>query len=96
MTTAQVAAALYAFSDLMDDAPEVTGPIVRDELSFVVARYGMTAIEFAANRLAAREASSPVQDFLSAIVRRLDRALSHDRLDWCHKQVNLAFGGEGT
>jgi hypothetical protein len=91
MTAAQVAAALYAFSDLTDDAPEATGAVVRDELSFVVARYGMAAIECAADWLAAKE-GSVLTDLLEAIGRRLDRAVSQDRLGWCHKHVLLAFG----
>jgi hypothetical protein len=96
MTAAEVAAALYAFSDLMDDVPEATSAVVRDEISFVVARYGMAAIERVTDWIASKEVSPPVQEFLFAVGRRLDRARSHDRLDWCHKHVALAFGAEGT
>ena len=94
MTAAEVAAALYAFSDLMDDDPEATRTVVRDELSYVVARYGMAAIEAAAAGLAAAKDGSFRADVLEAIRRRFDQPISRDRLDWCHKQVALAFGAK--
>jgi hypothetical protein len=95
MTAAEVAAALYAFSDLMDEAAQASGAVIRDELSFVVARYGMVTIERVAEWLTVGK-SPPIPEILTAPGRRLDRPLSRDRLTWCQRQVTQAFGMDGA
>jgi hypothetical protein len=47
----EIVAALYAFSDLVDDCPLATPAAVLDELRYVVARHGTAAIEHASEWL---------------------------------------------
>lgn len=93
LTPAEAVAALYAFSDLMDDVPEPSAAVLREELSFIVARYGTAAIERAAASIAAGD-PGPLQRYLAAIGRRLDASLSAARIDWCQRQIVLMFGAE--
>jgi hypothetical protein len=51
LTGAEIRAALDAFSDLMDNVTDHDGKAVRDELSFIVARYGTAMIESVAEWL---------------------------------------------
>jgi hypothetical protein len=52
LTAAEITAALYAFSDLMDEMTNhACKAVVRDELSFIVARYGTAMIEHIAEWL---------------------------------------------
>jgi hypothetical protein len=95
MNAADVAAALYAFSDLFDEVTEPSGAVVRDEVSFIVARYGKAAIECAGEWLKAKDGEF-VGEFLRSISERLVRAPSGDRLDWCQEHVALAFSSGGT
>jgi hypothetical protein len=43
-TSTEIVPALHAISELISDFPEVGAASVREELSFVVARYGTTLI----------------------------------------------------
>jgi hypothetical protein len=95
MTAAEVAAALYAFSDLIDEVTEPSGAVVREELSFIAARYGKAAIECAVESLEASD-SELVGEFLRGLGEQLARMPSHDRLDWCQKHVASAFSPEAA
>ena len=52
LTTAAVAAALYAFSDLIDEQADPELATVREELCFLVTLHGTAAIERVADALA--------------------------------------------
>lgn len=93
LTAAEIVAALYAFSDLIDEVPEPSADVARDELSFVVSRYGTVAIECAAECIATGNAT-PLLRCLAAIRGRLKGVPSAARLDWCRTQVALVFGAE--
>ncbi len=95
LTAAEIVAALCAFSDLMDDVPEPSPAVLRDELSFVISRYGTVAIDCAAKCIATGNAR-PVPRYLNAVRERLDSCKSKARLDWCRTHVALVFGGEGS
>jgi hypothetical protein len=94
LTPAEVVAALYAFSDLMDDVPEPSPAVLRDELSFIVARYGTAAIERIADWIAAQGSTRPIPHYLDAAHSRLDGSRSVARFEWCQRQVELRLGVE--
>lgn len=91
LSTAEIAAALYAFSDLMHDVPEPTRPVVRDELSFVITRYGTAMIERAAESIAGNR-QDHLLHLLTGFSARLDEPSAAVRLDWCRRQVDLFLG----
>jgi len=82
-----VAAALYAFSDLIDDQPEPEFPAVREELRFLVAQHGTAAIERAADLLAIH-GPVPLPGQPAAHVSMDGRPLAA-RLAWCRRQAGL-------
>jgi hypothetical protein len=91
LTAAEIAAALYAFSDLIEEIAEPSCAVVREELSFVIARYGAAMIERAAESIAGSP-ESLLFDPLAAIDGQLDGAPSAVRLDWCRRQADLVLG----
>jgi hypothetical protein len=93
LSAAEIAAALYAFSDLIDDVPQPTCAVVRGELSFVIARFGTAMIERAAESIAGNR-KDRLLDLLTAFSARIDRSPSADRLDWCRRQADLILGAD--
>lgn len=92
LTTTEVLAALYALSDLMDEVPEPSPVVVRDELSFLVIRYGVAMIGRIADWLWGEGSNSLPESPMKGVEVPVDRSPSADRLDWCRRQVELAFG----
>ena len=88
LTAAEITAALYAFSDLMDDVTDHTCRAVRDELSFIVARYGTFMIEHIAEWLVIYGAAS-VPESLAAIGVDPNRSRSAGHLTRCQEQSVL-------
>ena len=88
LTGAEITAALYGFSDLVDDVTDHTCKAVRDELSFIVARYGTFMIEHVADWLVIYGAAS-LHEHLTAIHSDLDRSPSADRMPRCQQQCAL-------
>jgi hypothetical protein len=95
LTATEIAAALYAFSDLISEAPEPATAAVREELSFVVARYGTALIEHVADWLTA-ESDARLPELLTDIGVGLDTARSVERMTWCLKQAELALGSQAA
>ena len=91
LATTDIAAALYAFSDLVTEVPEPEAAAVREELSFVVARYGTALIERVAEWLAFED-DARLPELLSVLGVELDRSRSVKRLTWCRQQGELAVG----
>lgn len=92
MTAAEIVAALYAFSDLMDEVAVPSPSAVREELSFLVSRYGTAMIGTIADRLAAAGSTSHPELDGTEVVVSIDSHQSAARLDWCRRQVELTFG----
>jgi hypothetical protein len=95
MSAAEVVAALYAFSDLIEDVPEPSVAVLRDELSFVVSRYGTALIERAADWLAAA-CDVPLADLLEDVGNASDRPRSATRLSWCQKQGSMILAKDAA
>jgi hypothetical protein len=93
MSACEIVAALYVFSDLMDEVPEPSRDILREELSFVVTRYGTALIGLVAEWMT--EASNSCLELsISEVGLRIDRLPSARRLAWCRLQAGLAFGDD--
>jgi len=88
LTGDQVAAALYAFSELIDECAQPTATAVREEVRFIVARHGADEIERLAEWLAA-PASAPLASLTNVTVAHLNRRLLPERLAWCRRQSRL-------
>lgn len=85
LTAPSAAAALYAFSDLIEDQPAPTRSAVREELGFLVALHGTAMIEAAAEWLVVRGPDSfPVH--LTGNSPMGGRPLA-DRFAWCRRQA---------
>lgn len=95
LTAPEIAAALYAFSDLIDEVPEPTYQALRDELSFVIARYGTAMIEGVADWIALGEAAS-VSVFVAERIADRDRSASTDRLTWCQEHSLSLLSAEAA
>ena len=92
LTTAAVAAALYAFSNLIDDHPDAAPCVVREELRFLVALQGTAAIERVADWLAIHGVA-PLPEELGADVPTTGRSLAA-RLTWCRQHAEALLDGE--
>jgi hypothetical protein len=92
LTTAAVAAALYAFSDLIDDQPDASPCVVREELRFLVGLHGTAAIELVADWLA-MHGPAPLPQQLAAGVPTIGRPLAA-RLTWCREQAESLVDDE--
>ena len=79
----EIAAALYTYSDLADDYPEPSGRMVREEVRFLIARYGTAEIEAAAERVAGGQP----RRFVLVAGQARERLWSHSRLEWCRRQA---------
>lgn len=88
LSIAAVAAALYAFSDLIDDQPEPGYSAVREELRFLVAQRGTMVIERVADLLALHGAG-PLPTQLAAAHVSMDGRPLAARLTWCQQQAAL-------
>jgi hypothetical protein len=93
LTADQVAAALYAFSELIDEYAHPTVAAVREEVRFLVARHGADEIEHVAELLAAHGPANP-SDLTHASVIGLDRQLLPARLAWCRRQSQLLLAAD--
>ena len=95
LTAAEITAALYAFSELIDEMTNhACKAVVRDELSFIVARYGTAMIEHIAEWLVAGPDYIPW--LLNAIGVGPDLSPSADRLAWCREQSLLLLRAEAA
>lgn len=95
LTADQVAAALYAFSDLIGECADPTVSVVREELRFLLARHGADAIERIAEWI---EANGPARlpGSLRASVKLTNRQALRARLGWCRQQSQtLLAAGAG-
>ena len=88
LTADQVAAALYAFSELIDECADPALSAVREEIRFLVARHGADAIEHIADWLAIR-GLAPFPASLHANPARKGRRSPKARLAWCRQQSQL-------
>jgi hypothetical protein len=95
LTADQVAAALYAFSDLADECPQPASAAVSEEVRFLVARHGADAIERAAEWLAVHGAT-PIPASLHARANRHGHGAQSARLAWCREQSQLLLATEGA
>jgi hypothetical protein len=84
MTADDIAAALYAFSDLIADCADPSSATVRDEIRFLVAKYGTDSIERVADELASC-GPEPLPSF-PAGAQDASRSTA-DRLVWCRRQA---------
>jgi len=95
LTGLEITAALYAFSDLIHDVPEPTCRALREELSFLVARYGTAMIDGVADWIALSRATSA-----SVVNTEVDGGQGQrppaDRLTWCQKQSLLLLSAEAA
>lgn len=87
LTADQVVAALYAFSDLLDECTHPTASAVRDEVRFLVARHGADKIERVAEWLATRGPAPPVPPHTS--LARMGHQPLPAQLAWCQRQSQL-------
>lgn len=93
LTADQVAAALYAFSELIDECASPTLSAVREEVGFVVARHGIDAIERITEWLAVRgPADLPALPHLS--VADMNHQQLPARLAWCREQSQLLLAAD--
>jgi hypothetical protein len=95
MTGEQITAALYVLSSLADDCPAPTLASVRDELRFVIARYGTALIEQVTSWLAGQ---APAPRLALVPDGALCKTHGHrtDRLAWCQQQGRLLIdAGDG-
>lgn len=95
LSAAEIEAALYAFSDLPGDVADATSKAVREELSFIVARYGTVLIECAAGCLATGGPAS-IPRLLSVIGLGADDSPSHDRMTWCQAQSAILLRAQAA
>lgn len=95
LSAPEIVAALYAFSDLADDVTNHDLKSIRDDLCYVVARYGTALIECAAEWL---EMSGPasIPWFLAGIGLGPHHTASADRLCWCREQSLLLLRAEAA
>lgn len=94
LTADQVAAALYAFSELIDECASPALPALREEVRYVVARHGTDAIERIAERIAAHGIAQ-LPDSLGASVARVDHRARRARLAWSRHQSQLLLAADG-
>lgn len=95
LSAAEIVAALYTFADMADDVTNHDLKAVRDDLFYIVARYGTALIESVAEWLVyVRPASIPW--LLAAIGIGPDRSPSADRFAWCQEQSLLLLRGEAA
>jgi len=95
LTGGEITAALYAFSDLVEDETGLDRKAVRDELSCIVARYGTAMIEHVAEWLVIYGSAS-LHEFLTAIYAGVDRSPSADRMTRCQEQSFLLLRAEAA
>jgi hypothetical protein len=93
LTANQVAATLYAFSDLIDECADPALAAVREEVCFLVARHGADAIEQVAEWIATRGAAQ-LPTSLRASVARIDRHAMSARLAWCRRKSQLLLAAD--
>ncbi len=93
LTGDQVTAALYAFSELIDECAAPALAAVREEVRFLVARHGADAIERVAAWLALR-GPAPLPAFLHASAAPSDRQQRAARLKWCRRQSQLLLAAD--
>jgi hypothetical protein len=93
LTSDQVMAALYAFSELIDDCAHPTMTAVREEVRFLVARHGPDEIERVAEWLA-MHGPAPLSAVPHASAARMDRQPLPARLAWCHRQSRLLLAAD--
>ena len=85
LTTAAVAAALYAFSDLIDEQADPELATVREELCFLVTLHGTAAIERVADALAVHGPGSLPENLGTRVP--LSTVAPVARLAWCRRQA---------
>ena len=93
LTAAEITAALYAFSDQVEDETGPDRKAMREELSCIVARYGTAMIEHVAEWLVIYGSDS-MHEFLTAIYAEVARSPSVDRMTRCQEQSLLLLRAE--
>ena len=90
LSAEEIAAALYAYSDLADNYPEPSVRMVREEVRFLIARHGTAGIEAAAKGVA--RAQPDRRKLVPS--QASERPWSPSRLEWCRRQAvwMCAFG----